>query len=130
MNRDSPHTSLPALVSHSQPRPQKHAGDKGLISKAKTPAASPHQAPCLISQILGQRDTLHNALYKALPFVEDAEYDPCLKPGYARKTARDIRHVIDSVEQAIKAASPLVEPVARSRGSEDACPIGTGKDAL
>lgn len=75
------------------------------------------QAQSIIQELQAHRCTLLDALYTAFPFVEDAEDDPCFKPGHVKKTIRHIRSVIDFVEHAMKVSSAS-PPVA------DACPLG------
>jgi hypothetical protein len=59
------------------------------------------QAQSIIQELQTHGYTLLYALYTAFPFVEDAEDDPCFKPGHVKKTVRDIRSVIESVERAM-----------------------------
>jgi hypothetical protein len=54
---------------------------------------------------VAQADSLFRAapdmlemLYKVFPIVEDAESDPCYKPGVMAKIAKDIRALIDQAE--------------------------------
>ena len=41
---------------------------------------------------------LLEALYAALPFVEDAESDPCFKKGVVKKQVRTIRCILARAE--------------------------------
>lgn len=63
--------------------------------------SSLEQAGIIIGRLLAQRESLLDALGTALPFVEDAEDDPCFKAGHVKKTVRHIRHVIESTDLAM-----------------------------
>lgn len=65
-------------------------------------SVGPAQPQNAIPELLAHRETLLDALCTAHPFVEDTEDDPCFKPGRIKQTVRDIRHVIESVELAMK----------------------------
>lgn len=90
-------------------------------------SVSPVQTQNATHELLTQRQTLLDALCTALPFVEDAEDDPCFKPGHVRKTVRDIRHVIESVEHAMKVAGTSQPAVCASR-IDPALPEDAGKE--
>ena len=66
------------------------------------PPATMAGAEKTIRDLVEQRGELLDALYTALPFVEDAEHDPCYKPGHVKKVERDIRGVLESVERAMR----------------------------
>lgn len=89
-------------------------------SSAPSPTSVEH-AQAIIHELLAQRLTLLDALCTALPFVEDAEDDPCFKPGHVKKTVRDIRLAIESVDRTMKVSGTSL-PAACPRPLEHAAP--------
>lgn len=65
---------------------------------AQREAANAWQAVELAQFALESGADLLDLLCRALPFVEDAEHDPCYKPGIARALAKQIRAVIEQTE--------------------------------
>lgn len=70
------------------------------------------EAEQMIQELLTQRTQLLDALYTALPFVEDAIHDPCYKPGRVKEVEREIRQVLESIE------SPTSKEKRRSTSDE------------
>lgn len=44
------------------------------------------------------KEELIDLLARALPFIEDAEKDPCYKPGIVRALAKRIRATVESAD--------------------------------
>ncbi|WP_298435032.1 hypothetical protein [Ottowia sp.] len=70
------------------------------------------EAEQMIQELLAQREQLLDALYTALPFVEDAIHDPCYKPGRVKEVEREIRQVLESIESARTAQETAVDECA------------------
>ncbi len=90
-------------------------------------SADPAQLQRTLDELRAQRKTLLDALCTALPFVEDAEDDPCFKPGHVKKTVRDIRQAIESVELAMKAPDKSQAAVDANR-TDQLPPGSNGKE--
>lgn len=88
--------------------------------------SSLEQAGIIIGQLLAQRASLLDALCTALPFVEDAEDDPCFKAGHVKKTVRHLRHVIESTELAMVPGAS--QPATSARGLDQVASDGERKE--
>lgn len=51
------------------------------------------------ARLIAAAPELLDLLARALPFVEEAESDPAYKPGFVHKLTREIRDVIERLEQ-------------------------------
>ena len=51
------------------------------------------------ARLIAAAPDLLDALYRALPFVEDAKTDPAYKTGYAARIERVIKELIERIEQ-------------------------------
>lgn len=88
--------------------------------------ASLEQARTIIRLLLVQRESLLDALCTALPFVEDAENDPCFKAGHVKKTVRDLRHVIESTDLAMVPGT--AQPATGTHAPDQIVPDGERKE--
>ena len=91
-----------------------------------TSPASLEQAEHIIRLLLAQRESLLHALCTALPFVEDAEDDPCFKAGHVQKTVRDLRQAIASTDLAM--VPDTAQEVTGALGLDKDVPIDERKE--
>lgn len=61
--------------------------------------ASHRHIQSVLEQAQADVELLMDALHQALPYVEDARADTCLKPGTAARTEAFIRSAIKTVER-------------------------------
>lgn len=94
-------------------------------SSMPSPTSLDH-AQAIIHELLAERLTLLDALCTALPFVEDAEEDPCFKPGHVKKTVRNIRLAIESADRTMSASGTSL-PAACARPLEHAASEDAGR---
>lgn len=50
------------------------------------------------ARLIAEAPAMLDELYRLLPFIEDAEKDPCYKPGVVRERTKAIRAILSRID--------------------------------